>query len=264
MKVLVLGCGPAGLMAAHAVANATGGQAHIDIASRKRKSTMYGAQYLHRPIPGATDHLDWVMVDYYLRGTIDDYRSKVYGQTYDGSVSPEDLLERHRAWNIAKTYDVLWDMYEARITDMDIKPHDINDARTEGDGYKYILNTIPLDKLCPKGHAFRYRTIKAAGSAPDRGIEIPYQCEPNTVVCNGNPEPSWYRLSNIFGMKTVEWPEIVKPPLSHATIVKPVDTNCNCWPFMTRLGRYGTWTKGVLSHQAYFDTFDMLAGVKRQ
>lgn len=263
MKVLVFGCGPAGLMAAHAVNMATEGMGEVHIASKKRKSTMYGAQYLHRPIPGITNSEDFVVLNYWLRGEIRDYRRKVYGPMWDGQVSPDTLPRVHRAWNISTTYDKLWARYEDHIHDMTLRPSDVREAIDVG-GYDLILNTIPLKVLCPEGHTFQSRFIKAAGSAPDLGIDIPYNdCEPNSVLCNGNEVPTWYRMSNVFGMKTVEWPDTVNPPLSHSRVEKPIKHNCTCWPEVKMLGRYGSWTKGVLSHQAYFDTYNLITTAVR-
>jgi len=51
MRIAVLGCGPAGLMSAHAAMVATESEADLAIFSTKRKSPLYGAQYLHQPIP---------------------------------------------------------------------------------------------------------------------------------------------------------------------------------------------------------------------
>src|SRR3546814_7896241 len=51
VKVLILGCGPAGLIAAHAAKRM---DADFIVMSKARKSFMNGAQYLHAPIPGVS------------------------------------------------------------------------------------------------------------------------------------------------------------------------------------------------------------------
>ena len=35
---------------------------------------------------------------------------------------------------------------------------------------------------------------------------------------------------------------------------KPIATNCDCFPNVIRAGRFGTWKKGVLTHDAMFNT----------
>lgn len=257
MKVLVFGCGPAGLMAVHGAVVAAEGKIEVDVVSKHRKSHMYGAQYLHVPIPGMSDPNQWVIVDYMLRGSLDNYRRKVYGPLWDGTVSPGEMTRTHRAWNISTTYDNLWAFYQSRVTDMVVHPADVRQAIDSGK-YDLIINTIPKDALCHAGHQFRSRTIKAAGSGP--GVDIPYtDCPPNTVLCNGADSPTWYRMSNIFGQMTVEWPQEINPPIPHAEVRKPLDNNCDCWPEIHHMGRYGSWRKGVLSHQAYHDAYNLVS-----
>lgn len=247
MRVLVLGCGPAGLMAAWA-AKQLGHE--VSIASRKVQSTMYGAQYLHAMIPGIP--VQKTTVHYVLDGSPQEYRKKVYGDMWDGTVSPEDLNANHEAWDIRGTYDALWHHFEDTIH------HEIVDAgfMREALGYcDLVINSIPRNVLCYDGHTFGGTSIWAAGEAPEIGIKLPYYCPDDTVLCTGDPERSWYRLSNIFGRKTVEWPDRKKPPLPGiAKVTKPTNHQCSCWPTVLHVGRYGRWEKGVLSHSAYFDT----------
>ena len=249
MDVVIFGCGPAGLMAAHGAI--AGGADTLRIISKKRKSELFGAQYLHAPIPGAP-HQDSVLVDYMLTGDPDAYRVKIYGETWDGMVSPEDLAESHNAWDIRATYDWLWDRYERNIADVELRPSEI---KLFTDNADVVVSTIPRSALCMRGHTFGSADVLAAGDAPARGISIPYTCADNTVLCNGNEFPHWYRLSNIFGHKTVEWPmSDVTPPVNGAAVVrKPTFHNCDCHPNLVYAGRYGRWEKGVLSHSAYQD-----------
>lgn len=255
--IAVLGCGPAGLMAAHAAVNC--GE-EVRVFSRKQKSPLYGSQYLHAPIPGVTDRDANVTVEYQMRGSVDDYRRKVYGKMWDGTVSPEDLTEMHKAWDIRETYDRLWDLYSELIEDTDIDPAGVKFLQGGMSG-DLIVNTIPLSQLCHQGHSFRAQEVIAAGDAPGLGIDVGriYRCTPDTVICNGNDHPSWYRISNIFGHTTVEWPASVPVPITTASKVqKPTGHNCDCWPDLLKVGRYGSWTKGVLSHSAYFNTMERI------
>lgn len=252
-KVAILGCGPAGLMAAHAVRNA-GHQ--LVVMSRKRKSPLYGAQYLHEPIPGVTEPDNHIDVEYVLRGDVDMYRRKVYGPQWDGTVSPEDYIGNHRAWDIRETYDRLWAMYEPHIMDLDIDPAGVG-MMINSERFDLIINTIPKQAICHQGHQFRAIEVVAAGDAPDLGIRVGalYYCPRDTVQCNGEDAPSWYRMSNIFGHTTVEWPQGIEPPLPTASkVLKPTSNNCDCWDDkVLGVGRYGSWQKGVLSHEAYMD-----------
>jgi hypothetical protein len=270
MKVLVLGCGPAGLMAAQGVRNAheeagLPQSLGVRIISIRRPSPLYGAQYLHQPIPGI-ECGEPVQVNYRLDGSAEGYRRKVYGPMWDGSVSPEDLAESHPAWDIRATYKRLWDLWASSIIDGRIERYMMNDATQPHSGWDLVINSIPRQSLCAKAeHVFGSTEIWAAGDAPDLGINIGhmFRCQPETVICNGEQSPSWYRKSNIFGHTTVEWPgQLGSVPVGTASrVVKPTYTDCDCWPGVVHVGRYGTWQKGVLSHEAYLAGFSAARGV---
>ena len=77
----------------------------------------------------------------------------------------------------------------------------------------------------------------------------------NHVVLNAGEAPRWYRSARIQGWATVEWPHSVRPPVNPLwEVVKPLKHNCTCHPDVHRMGRYGKWTKGVLSHEAFYET----------
>lgn len=235
----------------------------VMVVSKKRKSEMYGAQYLHMPIPGMTENLG-KDVDYILKGTAEEYRKKVYGNNPDFrrgmKVSPEDLETRHTAWDIRRTYDNLWDAYVDAVSD-----HDVN-----SDTVPYLLealkpdvtfSTVPAHLLCfDLGvHHFTYEEVYAIGDAPERGVFCPVSVEPQTIVCNGESSPAWYRAANVFNRKTAEWPVNHKPPINDVSLIqKPLHTDCSCFPDVVRLGRYGKWQKGALSHEAFITARDFL------
>src|SRR3982751_4431903 len=104
LKAAVLGCGPTGLLAVHGMvrsAMSLGGiELEIRVYSTKRKSPLYGCQYLHEEIPGL--NADVMNVWYGLRGSVEDYRAKVYDSegADDVAVSPQLMETSHQAWNI--------------------------------------------------------------------------------------------------------------------------------------------------------------------
>lgn len=255
-RVAILGCGPTGLFAAHAFAER--GFSRVSILSRKRRSEMFGAQYLHKPIPGLTEG-EGEMVRYLLRGTPEQYARKVYEGKMDPSrTSPVILHQDHAAFDIRSAYYKAWDMYSPAIVNMDIGPSIMPEIMR---GFDFVVATIPADRLCNStcsgAHQFHSQKVWAVGDAPERGIFCPITVQPWTIECNGLENPRWYRVSNVFGYKTAEWPGEKAPPVENiAAVEKPISTNCDCWTdhkgFM-RAGRYGTWSKGVLSHQVYYD-----------
>lgn len=253
-------------MAAHA---ATRLGARVDIHSKRRKSELYGAQYLHQPIPGMTDRAP-VTITYDLRGGMDDYRHKVYGPDYDGEVSPEDYIGEHDGWDIRSTYNNLWERYGDLVWGTGLSAdYMANIMFCESERWDLIVSSIPKKALCakPDEHTFNAQIIWALGDAPERGRFVSEvlgdPINNNNVVCNGLRHPAWYRRSRVFGYETVEWPW--EAPMvtnigqySPSQVTKPLDNNCDCWPDVLHVGRYGRWQKGVLSHTAYQDVFDRL------
>lgn len=251
MKILILGCGPAGLIAAHAAVK----RGHdVVIASKQRKSKMNGAQYLHAPIPDA-NQLPEFTINYQLSGSVDGYRNKVYGVDSDVEVSPESLVGQHPAWDIREAYNWLWDKYRELVNPFETNPDSllrrINRFRPD-----QVISTVPASLLCARRHDFKYASIFATEFAQG-------QIRDNTVLCQGDEQIPWYRASRIQGYQNTEWPALYRPEsdvaMSHVwEVVKPISSNCTCFPSVTRMGRYGKWKKGVLSHEAWGETNDLL------
>lgn len=268
-KVAIFGCGPSGLFAAWA---AIQGGAEVTIISKKRRSELYGAQYLHMPIPEVP--AECRQVEYRLLGSVDNYRQRVYGDSYLGPTSVDTLIGYQEAWDIRSTYNFLYDLFEDKIRA--VKPGgfdgagmkrllDLNNMRE----FDLIFSTIPLPSIClkPDIHKFESQRVWAVGDAPGRGQKCPIHCDAEKILCNGldksavdGDAPDWYRVSNVFGHTTAEWPAWHYPNLSipAADVRKPISTNCDCHPEVRMLGRYGKWEKGVLSHQAYIDVEGIL------
>lgn len=264
LRVAILGSGPAALFAAQAVYE-TGNVGAIY--ARGERSNLYGAQYLHQPIPGL-DCGSPQDIQYILKGSVEDYRRKVYGD-WDSTiqVSPEALSPNHQAWNIRAAYGEAWDRYNGLIQKVDISPNWLRNGVLEA--FDLIVWSLPLQPFCQGGHGFQSQVVWAQGDAPELGNLCSVTVEPWTVVCNGDETPRWYRAANVFGHRTAEWPEHPRPPVKGiARVVKAIQTTCVCWSQWTlgtpviRVGRYGTWTKGVLSHQGYTDTRAALLKMK--
>jgi len=142
VKILILGCGPAGLIAAHAVAS----RGHVPhIYSKPRKSFMNGAQYLHAPIPDASKSEPF-LISYEMSGSIDGYRDKVYGAGSAVQVSPETLVGRHLAWDIREAYDWLWDRYGHTVTGFEAGIVEIVASGSTKWTRRAMLSPIPASK----------------------------------------------------------------------------------------------------------------------
>lgn len=237
-KVAVLGCGPAGLLAAHAVHEA-GEQ--VTIYSIKKPSPIGGAQYLHRAIPGLTTDRPDGLVNFLHIGEEKIYAAKVYGDPNAETSWGEYQDGLHEIWNMHAVYNKAWSRYEHMIIDVAVRWDDLQRIQEQ---YDLILSAVPLKGLCYKNHRFASQDVWITHSA-----SFPGSVE-NLIIYNGATNTEWYRSSRIFGHGGTEWPE--KPEgQSSVKITKPLYTNCDCWSGMYRLGRYGAWKKKLLIHDAY-------------
>jgi hypothetical protein len=258
-KVAIFGCGPAGLLAAHACALAG---VEFVVLSRKEPSRLYGAQFLSEPIPGIPAAQQEIHVT--LNGTVNGYRKKVYGPDYAGPVSPQEFVGRRTAHDIRSVYRQLWEMYSESVEDMSFSRESYKSWvwKLNGEGID-IFSSIPAESSCVNPeHAFDARLIYAIGDAPDLEIRCPIRVPPGHFVYSGQDWTGWYRAANVFEHCTVEWPArkgLKKPPLANIVAVrKPLSTNCTCYPNVHRIGRYGEWKKGVLAHSAFDKTVQFL------
>jgi len=257
IKVMIFGVGPSGLAAAQAVLRAGGNVTMV--ANTKEPSKLYGCQYLHAPIPGYED-VPTASVSYSLAGTPEEYRRKVYGHLWDGKVSPEDFIGEHVAWDIRETYSRLWGKIiqnkrrwgSVKFVNANISPSWIVNPFLDPRQFDAIISTIPAKHIChkPGQHEFNSHIVFASGSTS------PGMTRNNSIICDGTDKQMWYRHATVFGYSTTEWTD--PPNADTATVEKPLDTNCNCFPDIVRMGRYGAWKKGVLVHDVYNQTIALM------
>lgn len=261
MKVLVLGCGPSGLLAAHAAAQVFGRNAVTVISHNPRKSHINGCQYLHDSIPGV-DCGTPEPVRWEVWGDPANYAWKVYGNEagrsdIHTSVDEYGWQGPHDAWNLRRAYNDLWAQWGRRVLESTYLTFPVLRNIVQ-DGEGILLNTVPLVVLCQdeQRHYFTAEHVWAIGDAPELGQYSPMRPPPFTVICNSEEAPRWYRAANVFDYVTCEWPHHPRPPMPGlAEVTKPLKTNCNCLELLPvktfNLGRYGQWQKGVLTHHVY-------------
>lgn len=251
--VAVLGTGPAGLMAAHAVA--LSGKP-VALFGEGKRSRLGGAQFLHDPIPLVNDEEPDTVVEYVVRGSASGYKRKVYdGDPAVPSVSITRVHDgkRQPAWNLIKTYDRLWDLLSADDQNVaSVTPQWLDENE---DNFELIISSIPGPAICRvpsstpgQGHTFMSQKVWIANKC------ILDSLGDNTIVYDGTEDVSWYRCSRLFGVGSTEWPDNgrrLRGLEDYVQVRKPIYTNCNCHPKVVRVGRFGTWTKGVLTNDAF-------------
>lgn len=275
MRVMVLGCGPSGLLAAHAAAQVFGRGSVEVFSNRPRKSPIFGCQYLHGEIEGL-DCGQPQKVRWEVWGDPNDYAAKVYGSLPPNampmhtSVDEYGWAEPHTAWNLRRAYSQLWAEWGARVHDTGVLGyHDVK-RMFRAISPDLVLSTIPAADICGNthGHYFLREQVWAIGDAPELEVYSPFRPPPFTVVCNAEKAPRWYRAANVFDYVTCEWPFAPKPPLPGvAQVTKPLKTNCDCLAELLpgkvfSLGRYGRWQKGYLTHQTFADATKVCASVR--
>jgi hypothetical protein len=251
MKVAILGCGPAGLLAAHASVQAGH---RTTVLSRKQRSTIGGAQFLHSAIPDLTMRSPDAEVMFRYLGTREQYAEKVYGHP-QALVSWGMFQGTIGIWNMRRAYDTLWDEYHDLIQDIVLNESTVQHFVQ---GYDLVISTMPLKTLCKVGHMFTEQAVHIWYRPDPR----PHQIEPNVIVYSGEQADAWYRYSVLFGWASTEWSRLPASQLPHVEIkrvTKPLVTNCSCHGNIHRVGRYGEWKKGVLVDGAYRDAVQIIA-----
>jgi len=259
MRVAILGCGPAGLIAAHA-AEESGHD--VTIFSRKRKSETFGAMYLHEPIPGVSPEKPEMNIYISKIGTREGYAKNVYGNP-NAPVSWDTFADGEvPAWSLRNAYGKLWHRYESRIKDQNLTE---NLLQLTCESYDKVFSTIPLQAICTDWrHAFRSVAIRVI-HGPARDVE-----RQDCMVYNGMPyerNPNWYRYSYINGYQAWEFSSRsqMMVPLTEGFQItegmKPLDTDCDCHPEIHRLGRFGKWDKHTFTHHAWREVIDAVQPV---
>lgn len=251
-RVAILGAGPAGLLVKHA-ASLQRVEAHVY--SNAVKSHIGGAQFLHSSVPDITtakpDGVIWV----HKWGSAAGYAQKVYGSA-DAPTSFNLFKEGEvPAWSLRAAYDTLWELYggeDIMPASGGLKATDVMELQRE---YDLVISTIPAKALCYEiNHRFPAQPVAFTDHAEYVGNWEDYICYSGDLL-----EP-WYRTSCIFGVGQTEYSAGARmPALGKSTAgIKPISTDCDCCRGVLRLGRFGKWQKGVLTHHAFQEAMHAL------
>jgi hypothetical protein len=257
MRIAVLGCGPSGLLAAHACEKS----GHdVTIFSKAREpSPLTGAQYIHEPIPGLTTKQPDGVVMFHKVGTAEGYANKVYGRMdapTSWSIFPEGQLPM---WSMKKVYEKLFREWHDRINTRDIDKEWLDYLENKRDMFALVVSSIPCPIICERDHDFPSVTVT---------FEPHDHKDPNLgehyIIYSGSETDPWYRSSRVGGLGWYEYGGEYDQPLAGGGVrklrtgTKPLDTDCDCRPRMIRVGRFGQWRKGVLVHHSFGKMMDAL------
>jgi hypothetical protein len=230
------------------------------IISKKVQSVIYGAQYLHKPIPGLTSQASPSTIRTHRIGVPEVYAERVYGL---GTMptSWDKVRDEAQAWDLRETYAAAWTKFQDSIADWTIGPEEVSEFTGHFD---LVISTVPLWAICLKPNEHYFKTVNTLVRKDIEGNHdalSTFDLDSNWVVYNGTHAFSWYRASNIFGHKSLE--ARAEPHLVTNKKWEPgfkiVGTDCDCHPNVIRAGRMGTWQRGVLTHHAFERTLAAIA-----
>lgn len=242
--VHIFGCGPGGLIAAHA-AEEMGW--NVRITSRKIKSVIPGSMHLHGPIPGITSPYPEGTIQFVRLGNAEDYARKVYADsTRETGWDNYDVTMP--SWRMPAAYDKLWEMYESRVMGApSIDGRYLHGYISQWPG-RVIISTLPQPAICMrrKEHTFD---------------SVPYWIQPlpvppgdertEIVVYNGLPHDFWYRWSILGGLCSLESSQRITAPDAIGG-VKAIRSNCDCFSgLIHRVGRWAEWQHGIVLWHTY-------------
>lgn len=268
MKVAVIGCGPAGLAAAHA---AVGLGADVTIISPATKSPQKGPLILQRPIPAiTTDHPYGYIRQLVVGGSILDYRYKLYGDI-NINIQGNILRPGYNGWHHIQAYDEMWSRYmmnDDLVTHSEPRMITGTELAHLHEQYDLVINTAPLKDLCRRyrgwpdkdllSHEFKFIEVQIT-----MGYSYPDQPE-DTTIFNAGDEFPWVRSAWLFGNSCTEWLAGTAPAeLGPITIRKPISHTCNCFPYVLGTGRFGAWRNETWVDTAYYDTRDAIISMQR-
>jgi len=253
-EISVLGCGPAGLLAAHAL-RIRGFSPKVY--SRREKSVIPGAVHLQGRIPGITPYYPDNVVTMVRVGTAKGYAQKVYGDATRPTGWP-NYTGVFQSWSVYKAYDILWALYEDIVNECEVDKDTLQDIVDDSD---IVINTIPMPGLCTNDeHTFEsapywIKTLPTEKVDEDKEISI----------FNGLLQDHWYRWSLHGGVTAIE--TTVEGAMGSTDVkegLKAITNDCDCWPEVIRAGRWAKWQHGILLHHVFsqIDSFaaDLLFG----
>lgn len=256
-SVVILGAGPAGMMAALAVER--NGHTPIIFTKELKPSPINEDMFLQKPLPDVHGEPD-VMIEYMTRGTEEGYAARVYGSPTLPTSWQKLKLGRQPGWWLSYAYQALWERYEGHISQLNLGPAQ---ASILAENYPLVISTLPGPALCARSyHAFldRHTYLVRHRRHDDRRNS-------QEIVYNGEEGgPQWFRMSKLGPWAT--WEYAAPPPVEEVTDSplilsgrKLIGNNCNCLPKVHRIGRWAMWQRGVLNHHAFEQATSILATV---
>jgi hypothetical protein len=232
----------------------------VVVYSRRQRSDIHGAQYIHESIPRLCEEADAQPVSYGKIGEASGYAAKVYLDPEHPTSWDKFPVGVVPAWPMTGVYATLWSRWESRIVPTVITPDWIRNVMLSDGGRlapDVMFNSLPRNLLCEQ-------TVAGPDELAHQFQSAPVVFEPdaklggeNYILYNGKTDDDWYRTSRLFGHSWTEYSaslfvgEALRP--GWLVGIKPTHTDCDCLndERMIRIGRFGRWEKATLVTDAY-------------
>ncbi len=273
-QVAILGSGFPALIAAHAVhvfAKSTDiPLPKVIIYGSADRPVKIGAKWYEREIPMMPgDLIRQRMVDVSTSGEADDYNLKLKG--------PVTAYNRPRANFLAfdyhQTYQQLWAEYNSIICTLQIDRQTFDDLDWWRD-FELIINTQPRpmfyapDQMQLFGATRHWRLDEVEGETMQYASVM--QASENFMIFDSTADVSWYRISRVFDLMSVEWPYDKKPPISGVNQeilplgtppelgLTDVEPDWRGGRSLAHIGPLARWRPCSDLGELYFDTMEIL------
>lgn len=241
MKVVILGSGLAGLLAAKA-AEDCGVDFEILTASKTSPPSFPGFTFLHDNC-GLPLVPEFVVVQ--RIGSPKIYKEK---RGYPPKVSTSwggvnEEFTGTLGYNPYEAFTLLCGKYSGKMKELFVTRGILEDLTNHCD---LVISSLPLNQLCPEGE---FETVygwlkREEGHSPSKI---------NTAIYSGSYEDKWSRRSSMWGEVWSEYGHFVEGGLR---VEKPI--SCKGIELNEKIllvGRKGTWDKREMAHHSYYKTY---------
>lgn len=273
MKIAILGTGFPAMIVAHAVEDHFKNEDHeIVMYGPNLRPVSAGARFYERQIPGVEARQ--AMCETQSAGDADDYAEKVGGPITEYNRPRPDFL----AFSSNDASKQLWERYNHHIIQLPLDKDLIRSSTW--DDCDYVLSTIPRPMWYSRqeSHLFaatRHWRLDECHEGPE-AIGSPYSLgkpyDRNLMIFDSTEDSSFFKITQLFGLMTVEWGFHKKPPISDAYLeilplatppgmgLRDVVPNWQGTMALAHLGPVARWRASSDLGAVYFDTKKVLEG----